>query len=462
MTMKPEVAIIGGGISGLTAAYALDRAGVPFTLIEASSRWGGRILTDHAQGFLLEGGPDSLFAQKTKGLELCRELGLEDHLIPSREPRTVYVLKRGRLHALPPGLAAGAPQDVPAFLRSRLFSWPGKLRMGLEPLVPRRRDGADESIATFFRRRLGREALALLGDPLLAGIHAGDPERLSLGTNMPVLSDLERRSGSLSRGLASRRGHAGGPLFYTLRKGLHEMVDALVRRLPPARLRAGTPVHALVRDGEGYEVQLEHGGSLRVGHVILAVPAPVGSRILASLDLDTAAWLLSIPFAPTATVLLGYRREDVTHPLDGHGLLIPRGEGLRTTACSFVSTKFAYRVPEGHVLLRGFIGGVRDPEALSLGEQGLLSTVERELTPILGLRAAPVVTRVFTWPESMPQMETGHRERMAALDHRLEQWPGLTLIGAGLRGTGIPDAVADGLRAAEQVAGRTPAVASMT
>jgi oxygen-dependent protoporphyrinogen oxidase len=326
--------------------------------------------------------------------------------------------------------------------------------MGLERLVPRRRDGADESIAEFFRRRLGREALALLGDPLLAGIHAGDPERLSLGTTMPALSELERRSGSLARGLAARRSHAGGPLFYTLRTGLYAMVDALVRRLPPARLRAGTGVHALVRDGEGYEVQMDHGEPLRVGQVVLAVPAPVGSRILASLDLDTAAWLLSIPFAPTATVLLGYRREDVGHPLDGHGLLIPRTEGLRTTACSFVSSKFAHRVPQGHVLLRGFIGGVRDPQVLSLGEQGLLSTVRRELTPILGLRGEPVVTRVFTWPESMPQMETGHRERMAALDHRLEQWPGLALIGAGLRGTGIADAVADGLFAAERVAGR--------
>jgi oxygen-dependent protoporphyrinogen oxidase len=451
---RAEVAIVGGGISGLSAAYALARAGVPFALLESSSRWGGHILTDRAEGFLLEGGPDSLFAQKTPALELCRELGIDERLVPAREPRTVFVLKRGRLYALPPGLAAGAPQDVPAFLRSRLFSWPGKLRMGLERLVPRRRDGADESIAEFFRRRLGREALQLLGDPLLAGIHAGDPERLSLGTTMPILSDLERRAGSLSRGLArARRGRVNGPLFYTLRTGLHELVDALVRRLPPARLRAGTGVRSLVRDGQGYELRLEHGGTLKVGRVVLAVPAPVGSRILASLDLDTAAWLLSIPFAPTATVLLGFRREDVRHPLDGHGLLIPRGEGLRTTACSFVSSKFAYRVPEGHVLLRGFIGGVRDPDVLALGEQGLLATVRRELTPILGLRGEPVVTRVFTWPASMPQMETGHRERMAALDHRLEQWPGLSLIGAGLRGTGIADAVSDGMQAARKLVG---------
>ena len=445
---RTEVAVVGGGVSGLAAAYGLSRAGVPFTLLESSPRWGGRIFTDRAGGFLLEGGPDSLFVQKTASFDLCRELGIEDRLIPAREPRTVYVMKRGRLHALPPGMAAGAPQDVPAFLRSRLFSWPAKLRMGLERLVPRRRDGADESIAEFFRRRLGREALALLGDPLLAGIHAGDPERLSLGTTMPLMADLERRAGRLPRGLAAARRGSGGPLFYTLRDGLHELVDALVSRLPAKRLRAGTEVRSIGRDGSGYALKLANGGLLQARRVVLAVPAPVASRVLAELDLDTAAWLLSIPFAPTATVLLGYRRDDVAHPLDGHGLLIPRSEGLRTTACSFVSSKFDGRAPEGHVLLRAFVGGARDPGALALGEAGLLATVRRELAPVLSLRGEPVTTRVFTWPAAMPQMEVGHRERMAALDHRLEQWPGLSVIGAGLRGTGIADGISDGLRAA--------------
>jgi oxygen-dependent protoporphyrinogen oxidase len=456
-----DVAVVGGGISGLAAAYGLARAGVAFTLLESAPRWGGRILTERSGGFLLEGGPDSLFAQKTAAFDLCRELGIEHRLIPAREPRTVYVMKRGRLHELPPGMAAGAPQDMPAFLRSGLFSWPGKLRMGLEPLVPRRRDGVDESIAGFFRRRLGREALTLLGDPLLAGIHAGDPERLSLGTTMPRLAELEKRAGSLARGLArARSASAPGPMFYTLQDGLHELVEALVRTLPAGRLRAGTGVHALFRDGRGYRLQLDDGGVVRAGRVVLAVPAPIGSRLLGSLDLDAAAWLLSVPFAPTATVLLGYRREDVGHALDGHGLLVPRGEGLRTTACSFVSSKFGHRAPEGHVLLRAFIGGARDASALSLGKVGLLDTVRRELTPVLGLRGEPVVTRVFTWPESMPQMEVGHRERMAALEHRLEDWPGLHVIGAGLRGTGIADAVTDGLQATRS-AGDLPRRAPM-
>jgi oxygen-dependent protoporphyrinogen oxidase len=198
---RTDVAIVGGGISGLATAWDLAREGVPFRLLESSDRFGGRIVTERASDFLVERGPDSLLAQKPAALALCRDLGLGDRLVPAREPRTVYVVKRGRMHPLPPGLAAGAPSDVRAFLRSRLFSWAAKARMALEPAVPRRRDGAEESIADFFRRRLGAEALALVGDPLLAGIHAGDPELLSLQATMPRLAEVERRAGSLARGM---------------------------------------------------------------------------------------------------------------------------------------------------------------------------------------------------------------------------------------------------------------------
>jgi oxygen-dependent protoporphyrinogen oxidase len=447
------VAIVGGGISGLAAALTLTRAGVPFVLLESSPRWGGRILSERAGGFLLEGGPDSLFAQKPGPIELCRELGLGDRLLPARDPRTVYVAKAGRLHALPPGLAAGAPSDLRAFLGSRLFSWPGKIRMGLECVVPRKGPDQDESIADFFRRRLGREALALVGDPLLAGIHAGDPERLSLRATMPRLSEIEQRSGSLARGLGCARRPAAppAPVFYTLRGGLGEMVDAVLRLLPPGQFRTRCPVRRVVRAAGRYELTLEDGTVVRVRDLVLAVPPPVGSRLLAELDLELAAWLLEIPCAGTATVALGFRREDVGHPLDGHGLLIPRAEGLRTTACTFVSSKYPYRTPEGHVLLRAFVGGVRDRLSPGVGSEELVATVLGELGPLLGLRGGPVLARAFAWPEAMPQMEVGHVERMRAFDDRLQRWPGLCVIGAGLRGTGIADAVGEGRRAAEAI-----------
>jgi oxygen-dependent protoporphyrinogen oxidase len=447
--MTCEVAIVGGGVSGLVTARALARAGVPFLLLESSPRWGGRVLGERDRGFLLEGGPDSLFAQKPAAIELCRELGLGEQLLPARDPRTVFVSKNGRLHALPPGLASGAPADLRAFLASGLFSWPGKLRMGLERVIPRRRDGEDESIAGFFRRRLGREALALVGDPLLAGIHAGDPERLSLAATMPRLAEVERRAGSLARGLGA--GRPADPLFYTLRDGLGEMVDALVRELPPGRFRTRAAVGRIAHEGGRYELWLEDGSVVRARDLVLAVPPPVASRLLARLDLELAAWLLEIPCACTATVALGFRREDVSHPLDGHGLLIPHGEGLRTTACTFVSSKYPYRTPEDHVLLRAFVGGVRDRLAPGVGGEELVATVLRELGPLLGLRGTPAVARAFVWRESMPQMEVGHLARMRSFDERLRQWPGLTVIGAGLRGTGIADAVTEGRRAAEAI-----------
>ncbi|MET0551500.1 MAG: protoporphyrinogen oxidase [Vicinamibacteria bacterium] len=451
MSDRCDVAIVGGGVSGLAAALALTRAGVPFLLLESSPRWGGRILSERAAGFLIEGGPDSLFVQKPAAIELCRELGLGDRLLPARDPRTVFVVKGGRMHALPPGLAAGAPADLRAFLTSDLFSWTGKLRMGLERVIPRRRGDDDESIGDFFRRRLGREALELMGDPLLAGIHAGDPERLSLTATMPRLAEIERRSGSLARGLGRRAAGAPAPLFYTLRGGLGEMADAIVRRLPPGRFRTRSAVSRVARENGRYELRLDDGSIVRARELVLAVPPPVGSRLLSGLDLELAAWLLEIPCAGTATVALGFRREDVGHSLDGHGLLVPRGEGLRTTACTFVSSKYPYRTPDGHVLLRAFVGGVRDRLAPGVGSEELVATVLHDLGPLLGLRGAPTVARAFLWRESMPQMEVGHLARMRSFDERLGRWPGLAVIGAGLRGTGIADAVTEGRRAAEAI-----------
>lgn len=448
---RTEVAVVGGGISGLAVAWALARDGVPFTLVESSERWGGRILTERVGGFLIEAGPDALFVQKPAPLTLCRELGLGAELVPASDPRTVYVVRGGRLHVLPPGLAAGAPGDVRAFLRSRLFSWGAKVRMGMERVVPRRRDGADESIAGFFRRRLGREALAFVGDPLLAGIHAGDPERLSLRSTMPRLAEIERRSGSLSRGLGvSWHASPAPPMFFTLRGGLESMVEAVVRSLPVGSYRTHTSVRRIGTGPSGYQLALEDGHVLDARRVVLAVPPPAASRLLSGLDLDLASWLHDVPFASTATVSLAYRREDVGHPLDGHGLLVPRSEGLRTSACSFVSQKFAHRAPEGHVLLRAFLGGVRDPEAAALGSGEMAALVERELAPLLGLRARPLFARVHVWPDAMPQMEVGHEARIQAFETCLARWPGLSVVGAGLRGTGIGHAVAEGIQAARE------------
>jgi oxygen-dependent protoporphyrinogen oxidase len=351
------------------------------------------------------------------------------------------------------------PTRIGPFLRSSLFSWPGKLRMALDLVRPARRDPGDESIAAFLNRRFGSECVERLGEPLLAGIHAGLPERLSMRATFPRFVELEARHGSLIRGLLATRRRAPPQAdapppapFYSLRGGLSELVEALVAGLPTASLRRNEGAATLERDGAGYALGLAGGGRIAARALILALPPPAVAKLLTGLLPDVSAQLASVPHASTATVLLGYRREDVAHALDGHGLLVPRSEGRRTTACSFLSTKWPGRAPAGCVLLRAFVGGIRDPTALALDDAALVALVVRELGGVLGLRREPVLTRVYRWPEATPQLEVGHLDRVAGIERRLADVPGLFLTGAGLRGTGIPDCVADGTRTAQAAA----------
>lgn len=452
MVTTADVAIVGGGVAGLAAAHALSKRGVSFLLLEAAPAFGGVIRTEREGGFLMEGGPDAILAQKPEGLALCRELGLGDRLIPTNpQTRAVFVLHRGRLHPLPEGMMLAVPTRILPFLTSGLFSWGGKVRMGLDLVVPARRETGDESIADFLRRRFGNECVARLGEPLLAGIHSGDPERLSIGATFPRFVDLERRHGSLIRGLwatprpAPNKAQASG--FYSLSGGLRELVDALVARLPHERLRAGSPVRALARDPSGFSLEVSGVGPVLARAVLLAAPAPAVAPLVSNLDRNVAAGLAAIPFVSSATVQLGYRQEDVGNPLAGYGMVVPRTEGLRTNALTFFSTKFPGRAPQGHVLLRGFLGGARDPGALDLDDAALVDTVRREMAPVLELRGEPVLTRVCRWPLGTPQMEVGHQDRIAALEARWTSVPGLFLTGAGLRVTGIPDVIADATRA---------------
>ena len=452
---RADVAVIGGGIAGLSAARALHEQGLGFVLLEAAPRFGGVIRTERAAGFLLEGGPDTLLASKPEGLRLCLDLGLGDRVVPTDPRRSaVFVVRGGRLHALPAGMVLGVPTRIGPLLRSGLFTWRGKLRMALEPWVPARREAADESIASFVGRRLGREAVEIVGEPLLAGIHAGDAARLSLRATFPRLFEIESRREGLSRGMRAARhgGGEGGPAgFVSLAGGLGELVDALVGRLPASALMKGTPARSLRRQADGFVVEAE-GGPIEARAVIVAAPPPRAAPLVEALSADAARLLAAIPFASTVTVLLGYRREDVAHPLDGYGLLVPRGEGLRTTALSFSSTKLPGRAPDGHVLLRGFVGGVHDPGAVTLDDAALVGTVEREMQPVLGLAEEPVLRRVYRWPEATPQMEVGHLDRVAQIERHLAAVPGLFLTGGGLRATGIPDVIADATKAAADAA----------
>ena len=442
-----EVAVVGGGIAGLSAAHALAKLGVSHRLLEASSRLGGVIRTEEADGFLLEAGPDAILAQKPDAVALARELGLGDRLVPTNpRQKTVFVLHRGTLVPLPDGMMLGVPTRVLPMVTTRLFSWPAKLRMATEMRLRPRPEARDESIASFLGRHFGREAVERIGEPLLAGIHAGDPARLSMLSAFPRFVEMERTHGSLIRAMWKAPHPApGAPAFVSFPRGLQELADAAATRVR-ASTRVSWPVRALRATSSGWEIENGAGETLAARALILAVPAASAAHLLAGTDPGLSEALLAFRSVSTAVVYLGYRRTDVAHPLDGYGVVIPRAEGLRASALGFVSTKFPGRAPEGHVLLRVFLGGARDPDVLDGDDDVLAERATAECRPLLGLRGAPVLARVFRWPHSTPQMEVGHAARLAWIDAQADARRGLYLTGAGLRGTGIPDMVADGAR----------------
>jgi oxygen-dependent protoporphyrinogen oxidase len=454
-----DVAVVGGGISGLAAAYAVHRAGLAVRLLEAEGRLGGVIRTDREDGYLLERGPDNVLAQKPAWRELCDELGLGPRLVPaSVEKKAVWLLRNDRLLRFPEGMGLAVPTRIAPFVRSPLFSWPGKARMAFEPLVARA-TGDDESVAAFLRRRLGEEAVERLGQPLLAGIHAADAERLSLRAAFPMLADMEARHGSLLKAAraAARAPRPAGAAFYTLSEGLEELVRAVAAALPPGAATVRAPVRRLQRSAGGWILSTPQ-GHVRARAVILAVP-PAAAAALLQARSAAAAPLSTMRAASSVVALLGFRRADILHPLDGHGLVAVRGPLRRVSACSFVSTKFPGRAPEGRVLLRVFFGGANDEEIVDHADDAIVDWALHALDPVLRIRRWPVLARVHRWRRAMPQMDVGHLARVADVEAALADAPGLFLAGAGLRVTGIPDCIADGRRVAALAAAYARALA---
>jgi len=457
-----RVAVVGGGITGLAAAYGLSKAegahGVEVTLYEQAPRLGGKILTERVGGFILEAGPDSFLTSKPEALALSRALGLEEDLVGTGPDRTVYVLSRGRLHPLPEGLALVAPTRILPFLRSGLFTLPEKARIGVELLLPPRRVDGDESLGAFVRRRLGRAALDRIAAPLLAGIYAGDAEQLSLEATFPMLRDLERRHGSVIAGMLARRRAAANadgrlPLFVTLRGGLDRLVERLRAALEGVEVRTGTRVEAIARKGSGYLLDHSTGERTRADAVILTTPAFAAASLLQPLAPEAASLLRHIPYASTATVSLAFREGDIP-ALRGHGFVVARGEGWRITACTWASAKWPDRAPPGFALLRAYVGGASDAAVLEQSDEEILQVVREELHAAMGIAATPVFWRIVRWPASMPQYTVGHLERLAAVEAALASYPGIVLAGAGYRGIGLPDCIRQGLAAAAVVVGR--------
>jgi protoporphyrinogen/coproporphyrinogen III oxidase len=447
-----DVLVVGGGISGLSAAFELHKRGIAVRVLEAAGRPGGVIFTERFDGWTIDAGPDSILVQKPAAVSLCRELGIADRLHPTVPPRTAYVLRDGRLHPLMEGSAFGFPVRVAPLATSTLFSWPGKLRMAMEVAVPRRTSAEDESIASFVRRRFGEEAVDYLADPLLAGIHAGDVDRLSTRALFPRLAEAERSTGSVIRSFRALHVKASPQgAFVSLPGGTMELVEALTAALPPGTVQLSSRASDLRRAGD-FALDTPS-GPVRARAVILAVPAYAAAGLLRSVDTTLAGLCEMISYASTATVVFGYRREQVRHDLNGSGFVVPRIEQSPLLACTWVSSKWPGRAPEGHVLLRAFLGGGRDPHRLERSDADLIETAHDALAEILDITGNPVFApRLYRWTRQSPQFEVGHLTRVAAIEEHLASVPGLFVAGSGFRAIGIPDCIHDGRETAARAA----------
>ncbi len=470
-----RVVVIGGGIAGLTCAYTLADS-IPFqsqpphpdppvscTLIEAEPRLGGKILTDEVGGFVVEGGPDSFLTQKPWGLELCRRLGLADRLIGTNpDQRRTFVFSEGGLRELPEGLVMGLPTRLSPFVRSSILSWPGKLRLAAELVMPRCSQSGDESLGAFFRRRLGTEALERIIEPLLTGIYAGDTDRLSILATFPRFREMEREHGSLIRSLLAawwkqrsteKNQESRWTPFVTLRGGLTDMVQALAARLKDVTVLTGRRAEEVRMRGGGpsYEVLLDGGASIPADVVVVATPAYDAASLVEPLNRTLAEMLRGIPYAGTATVSLGFRKEGFSHNLDGYGFVVPRVEGRLLLASTWTSSKWRHRVPDGAVLIRSYVGGAGQEVVLEQSDEEMVGLVRAELRDTMGIEEEPVLARVYRWPRAMPQYLVGHLDRLVVMDTMLARLPGFFLTGAGYRGVGLPDCIRDGTLTAEKV-----------
>ena len=464
-----RLVVVGGGISGLAAAHrAVELArerGVPLelTLLEAADRLGGTIQTERREGFLVECGPDSFLSEKPWALALCRRLGVEDRLIRTDDrSRRTFVVFRGRLHPLPDGFQLLAPTRLGSFLSSRLFSWRGKLRMAGDLFLPRG-DDPDESLGSFVRRRFGREALERAAQPLIAGIYTADPDELSLRATMPRFLDMERRERSVILALwraarAGSPGHTGTSgarwsLFVTFADGMEELIQILATRLPPGAVRLKERVSSVVREDDVWRLATANGSVFEADALILSAEAHQTARLLRYLDPALALLLEGIAYASSATVTLAYRRGDIRHPLDGFGFVVPQIERRPVIACTFSSVKYPGRAPDGHALLRVFVGGALNESLLEADDGSLVTTARAELAELLGVTAEPLFTRVGRYPKAMPQYHVGHGSRADAIERAVARHPGLRLAGGAYRGVGIADCVRSGEEAAQTLIG---------
>ena len=458
-----KIIVVGGGIAGLAAAYRIQKeisegAQLECTLLEGGDRFGGKIATERSDGFVIERGPDSFISQKPAAIQLCQQVGIGDHLVGTNPgaPST-YVYTGGKLVTMPDGLSLMIPTKFLPFAFTPLFSLTGKIRMALDLLIPRKADDSDESLASFVRRRMGEEALRKMAEPMLAGIYASDPETMSIGSTFPMFVETERKYRSLILGMLARkkamllnahkRPASNHSLFMTLKDGLGEMVEAVIKKSPDIKFQSAARVESISRKEGDWSVNLEGGGEFKAQALILATPGHITARLLQPVAPDAAEILKQIKYVSTATVTLAYKKEGFSHALDGFGFVVPKCEGRSILACTWTSSKFPHRAPEGYVMIRCYLGGALQEEIAEKDESTLITLVRQDLKEIMGVCEEPVFSKAFHNRKSNVQYHVNHSQRIDAVMQGLES--GLFLAGSAYRGIGIPDCIQSGTQSAE-------------
>lgn len=470
----PRVIIIGGGIAGLAAAVHLKSGAkaygktVDVLLLEKNNRIGGKIFTEKHDNYLIEGGPDSFLPEKVWSVNLARHLGLESEMLPSNDQfKGTFIYSRGRLHSLPEGVMLMVPTSFWPMAKSHLITWPGKIRMGMELFMPKRKSRDDESLASFVTRRLGRECLEKIAEPLVAGIHTSNPDNMSVLATFPRFVQMEQKSGSLIHGMISAmksRPHAtlSGPpskavsprmtYFMSFKNGMQTLSQTCANHIGRDSIRLNAGVSAVAPKGKGYAVILENGETLESDHVMMAPAAYDSAEMINEMDASLAAQLNTIEWSSSATVSIAFKKEDVRVPLKGFGFIVPRVEGRRINAATYSSIKWSFRAPDDTIMVRVFIGGGHHEELVhELDDAGMVSMVLDELDTILGLKANALFSKVYRWYRGMPKYTVGHLERISLVDRMLATHPGLHLIGCSYKGIGIGDCVHEAQIAAEKI-----------
>ena len=457
-----RIAIVGGGISGLSAAFTLEEkrqsgAAVEYVLFESAPRLGGVLVTDRADGCLVEAGPDSFITEKPWATDLCRKIGLGDQLIGSNDAdRKTYILVRDKLVVMPDGLMFMVPTKILPTVFSPLFSLRTKVRMAQEWFHPPHKASADETVAAMVERHYGSEMVDRLADPLLSGIYGGEASQLSVRAVLPRFADMEAKHGSLGRAMLAARSQLASaktpsrPLFTSLKDGMQQLVDALAARLDQNALRTSVTVQSAIPQDGGWTVsagyQSDHFDAL-----IVAMPARAASALLQMADGTLARELGEICYSSSVTVALGYN-ESVRRSLPpGFGFLVPRVEGRRLLAATFVHNKFPHRAPDNRALIRCFVGGEHVEQMIGASDEEVVRVVREELKQIIGLTEEPLFARIYRWRAAMAQYSVGHLERLQRIQALLQKLPGLALAGNGFNGIGVPDCVRSGTEAAAKV-----------